>query len=139
MRLAITRHATKNGATVGTLSVDGIPLCFTLEDVVREVPGQPVASWKVYGQTAIPVGTYAVVINRSTHFNCDMPQLLSVPGYEGVRIHPGNSAGDTEGCILVGYVEGDHTIGRSRDAFNALFDKMKSAIYRQDKITLTIA
>lgn len=78
-------------------------LCWTLEDVVREVPGEPVGAWKVKGQTAIPRGTYAVRVTRSNRFKTDLPLLLNVPGFEGVRIHGGNAAADTEGCILVAH------------------------------------
>ena len=78
-------------------------LCWTLEDVVREVPGEPVEAWKIKGDTAIPRGTYAVRVTRSNRFKTDLPLLLNVPGFEGVRIHGGNTAADTEGCILVAH------------------------------------
>jgi hypothetical protein len=84
--------------------IDGgawIRLCWTLEDVIREVPGQPVENWKIFGETAIPSGTYQALLNFSQHFQRDLPELLNVPGYAGVRIHGGNTAVDTEGCILV--------------------------------------
>ena len=78
-------------------------LCWALEDVVREVPGEPVEAWKVKGQTAIPRGTYAVRVTRSNRFKTDLPLLLDVPGFAGVRLHGGNTAADTEGCILVAH------------------------------------
>ena len=78
-------------------------LCWTLEDVVREVPGEPVEAWKVKGQTAIPRGTYAVRVTRSSRFKADLPLLLDVPGFAGVRLHGGNTAADTDGCILVAH------------------------------------
>lgn len=78
-------------------------LCWTLEDVVREVPGEPVEAWKVKGQTAIPRGTYAVRVTHSNRFKTDLPLLLNVPGFAGVRLHGGNTAADTEGCILVAH------------------------------------
>lgn len=78
-------------------------LCWTLEDPVREVPGEPVEVWKIKGDTAIPRGTYAVRVTRSNRFKTDLPLLLNVPGFEGVRIHGGNTAADTEGCILVAH------------------------------------
>ena len=78
-------------------------LCWTLEDVVREVPGEPVEAWKIPGETAIPRGTYAVRVTRSSRFKADLPILLNVPGFEGIRIHGGNTAADTEGCILVAH------------------------------------
>ena len=78
-------------------------LCWTLEDVVREVPGEPVEAWKTPGETAIPRGTYAVRVTRSSRFKADLPILLNVPGFEGIRIHGGNTAADPEGCILVAH------------------------------------
>ena len=78
-------------------------LCWTLEDVVREAPGQPVAAWKVKRETAIPRGTYPIRVTRSNRFGVDLPLLLDVPGFEGIRIHGGNTAADTEGCILVAH------------------------------------
>lgn len=78
-------------------------LCWTLEDVVREAPGKPVEAWKVNGQTAIPRGAYAVRVTRSARFGVDLPLLLDVPGFAGIRIHGGNTAADTEGCILVAH------------------------------------
>lgn len=78
-------------------------LCWTLEDVVREIPGQPVTAWKIKRETAIPRGTYTMCVTRSNRFGVDLPLLLDVPGFEGIRIHGGNTAADTEGCILVAH------------------------------------
>lgn len=78
-------------------------LCWTLEDVVREIPGQPVTAWKIKGRTAIPRGTYPMCVTRSNRFGVDLPLLLDVPGFDGIRIHGGNTAADTEGCILVAH------------------------------------
>ena len=86
--------------TIGETYVDGKRLGFCLEDTVREVLGRPVAEWKVKGQTAIPVGTYRVTLEWSPRFGRIMPQVHDVPGFEGVRIHGGNSHEDTEGCPL---------------------------------------
>jgi len=78
-------------------------LCWTLEDIVREVEGHPVAMWKVKGRTAVPRGTYCVRVTYSNRFKTSLPLLLDVPGFEGIRIHGGNTASDTEGCILVAH------------------------------------
>lgn len=97
-------------------------LCHTLEDGVREVSGIPVREWKVPGQTAIPVGRYEIKRTRSSRFGRDMLQVMNVPGFEGIRIHSGNSAKDTEGCILVGLnindrsINDSQSISHSRDA-----------------------
>lgn len=103
MRLTLTRLTSVNGATTGELTdAQGEHLCYTLEDVVREVPGQPVESWKVPGRTAIPRGTYRVVFVNSQRFGPNTLSLCDVPGFDAIRMHAGNTADDTEGCILLG-------------------------------------
>lgn len=72
--------------------------CFTLEDVVRELPGSPVSTCQIASQ----IGTYQVTIDFSNRFQRQMPHVLNVPGFDGIRIHSGNSAADTEGYILLG-------------------------------------
>lgn len=119
MKLELKRiHKTEN-STIGELFVNGVFECYTLEDKEREV--------KVQNETAIPKGTYKVIINRSNRFKIDLPLLLKVPNFEGVRIHSGNSNHDTEGCILVGKTRATDFIGSSRVAFKNLFEKMKLA------------
>ena len=139
MRLTLHRHASGNGATVGTLAVDGAPCCFTLEDVVREQPGQPVAAWKVPGKTAIPRGTYEITVTYSPHFGDFLPLLVGVPGFAGIRIHPGNTAEDTEGCILVGLLEGDNSIGRSRDAFAIIGRMIGECVASREPVSIEIS
>ena len=86
---------------MGTLAVDGEPFCDTLEPTWRDIGhGRP--GKKVEGRTAIPEGRYPVVITYSPKFDKWLPLLLHVPMFEGIRIHAGNTAEDTAGCILVG-------------------------------------
>lgn len=121
MRLKLRRFDFQPHCTIGKLSMDDASLgIYTLEDKIGNV--------KVYGETAIPVGTYKVVVTFSPHFGRELPLLLNVPNFEGIRIHPGNTSEDTEGCILVGEVwEGGNFIGRSREAFYELFDLIKKS------------
>src|SRR5207245_6182775 len=127
MQLSLKRRPSGIDCTIGELSIDGVFDCFTLEDLVREIPGKPVSEWKVPKETAIPSGNYAVIINDSVRFKRPLPLLINVPGFSGVRIHSGNTSEDTEGCILVGsQVSGDAII-ESRKAFEALFEKLKDA------------
>lgn len=128
MKIQIKRlHKTKN-STIGELTIDGKFECYTLEDIEREV--------KIKAETAIPKGTYKVIINQSNRFKRLMPLLLNVPNFEGVRIHAGNTNHDTEGCILVGRTRGVDFIGQSRKAYDSLFKKMKEA---KEDISLTIS
>jgi hypothetical protein len=131
MRLDLFREQSASGATIGRLHVDDDFECHTLEDVVRDRE-------KIPGRTAIPDGTYGVVVTHSPRFGVLMPLLVGVPGFEGVRIHTGNTAEDTEGCILVGQGRDDDSISSSRAAYAALFAKLKAAHDSGETITLTI-
>ena len=128
MELLLQRKDLREHCTIGELSVDGEFECFVLEDAMREVAGQPVSQWKIAGVTAIPAGRYAVVVSRSPRFDRDLPLLVNVPGFVGVRIHPGNTDKDTEGCLLVGERVAGDAIVESRKAFAALMEKISDAI-----------
>ena len=109
MKLLLLRTRFHDGWCGGQLYINDDYFCFSLEDQVREpenrLGGERVAveKWKVYGETAIPRGIYNVVFANSPKFGPDTITLLKVEGFEGIRIHAGNSAKDTEGCIIVGY------------------------------------
>ncbi len=129
MDLNVKRLEFSEASTVGELSVNGQFECYTLEDKVRPV--------KIKGKTAIPAGRYEVIINFSQRFQRQLPLLLKVPDFEGVRIHPGNTAANTEGCILVGETKDENFVGHSRVAFDRLFEKLKTAS-RTEKIFIEI-
>jgi hypothetical protein len=132
MKLELVRDQCRATCTLGRLLVDGVFNCYILEDVVRP------AGQKVYGQTAIPAGTYGVAITPSPRFKRMLPLLMAVPNFEGVRIHPGNTAADTEGCLLPGTrILGD-TVINSRVAFEALFALLVAAKARGESITIEI-
>jgi hypothetical protein len=140
MKITVKRIHIERDYTVGEISIDNARMGFTLEDAVREKPGQPVDRWKIPGKTAIPAGEYAIQISESARFKRYLPLLINVPGFTGVRIHPGNSSGDTEGCILVGttWGGGDWITG-SRPAFAGIFALIAGAYTRGEPITLSIA
>lgn len=94
MKLFLQRFAQTPEYTVGRLYIDGKFFSHTMEDTVREE--------KIADITAIPEGTYKVIVNRSPKFKRDLPRLLDVPNFEGILIHRGNTAKDSAGCILVG-------------------------------------
>lgn len=129
MILELKRKIFTDDSTIGEISIDGEFVCYTLEDKVRDV--------KIQNITAIPYGKYEVIINFSNRFQKYMPLLLKVPGFEGVRVHPGNKSADTEGCILVGSSKSLNFIGNSRVTYNSLFAKMKLAA-KKEKIFINI-
>jgi hypothetical protein len=118
---------------LGRFFTNGAMECFTLEDVRRP------DGVKVQNNTAIPAGTYNVIIDASVRFKRDMPHILDVPGFTGIRIHSGNTDADTDGCILLGNkIENDDYISGSHDAFNAWFPKLQAAIDADESVTLVI-
>ena len=120
MHLLLQRHKSFAHATLGSLSLDGSILCFTLEDQIREIPDQPVSSWKIKAQTAIPQGLYKIAWTDSKRFKRKTLQLMNVPGFDGIRIHSGNTDVDTEGCILLGLGMNGSLLTKSKDAVKAI-------------------
>lgn len=138
MLMHLKRKLFLSGCTVGELSINGAFECYTLEDAVRERKGEPVERWKIPGQTAIPAGTYGVVISMSGRFRKLLPLLIGVPGFDGVRIHTGNTANDTEGCILVGSAKIVAELRGSRLAFAPLYDKINTTLNLGENVEITI-
>ena len=100
MKLVLTRHARRADYTIGRLEDEnGKKICDTLEPIWRNYDG---GEMKIPRKSAIPEGSYRVVVTKSLRFQKYLPLLVGVPGFEGVRIHAGNTSRDTEGCILVG-------------------------------------
>jgi hypothetical protein len=122
MNITLQRQKSSDKSTLGFLNIDGIFECYTLEHVVRP-DGE-----KVENQTAIPEGTYNIDITYSPHFQRYVMILEDVPGFEGIRIHTGNTVADTEGCILVGKTIGNDCIADSRLAYIALWGKILNYI-----------
>jgi len=123
MKLELRRTHLNDRWTLGELWVDGAFAFFSCEDVTRE-PGV-----KVWGETAIPLGTYAIKLQRSPTWKRLMAYLQDVPGFSKVMIHPGNDHTDSLGCILVG-AKRDIPGGRvldSRVAFDRLYPRIAGA------------
>jgi len=152
MNLRVERRWRKATYTIGILYIDGVRFCETLEDTDRgltdEMSVSTIKTRKIYGETAIPLGTYPVVMNvRSPKYSavkfykelCDgkMPRVTGVKGFEGILIHPGNSALDTLGCLLVGRNTVVGGLTKSRDTFKALYEKMSEAFKRGESIYIT--
>ena len=141
MKLRLERKWPKATYTVGRLYVDGELFCNTLEDKVADVNKNGCfdgTERKVYGETAIPYGTYKVFCGWSPRFGRNLPRLLNVTAFEGILIHPGNTAKDSAGCILVGLNTKPGELTQSRyysDELNKLID---AAQRRGEPITIEI-
>lgn len=134
MKIEVNRIFKASTYTIGELSVNNKYLCDTLEDRVRPT-GE-----KVYGETAIPSGTYTVTLSYSNRFKKTMPEILNVPNFSGIRIHCGNSSKDTEGCLLVGKWDGktENWISDSKNSYNKLYSLLEEAFNKKENITITI-
>jgi hypothetical protein len=121
MKLQLKRIAFEETYTIGKLSIDGKHFCDTLEDKARP------DGVKVFGETAIPHGTYKVIITYSNRFKRRLPLLVNVPMFEGIRIHPGNTSVDTHGCILVGNNSEIGKVTQSKYTFYNLFALLEKA------------
>lgn len=134
MELILNRILLGNESTIGELSIDSKYFSDTLEDRVRS-KGE-----KVYGETAIPEGTYTVVLSYSPKFKKVLPEILNVPNFTGIRIHSGNTSADSSGCILVG--EWDESkanwISNSRVTMNKLMSLLRKATNNKEQIKITI-
>lgn len=137
MKLTLKRKFLGDKYTVGDLSIDGKFFCNTIEDTVRDLPatctytpkGQSCkCKGKIYGETAIPAGTYKVTMEHSPRFKRKLPLLNNVPHFIGILIHSGTTAVDSAGCLIVGKntIKGKVTESRvTSDKLNAIRSKEK--------------
>lgn len=143
MNIEVIRLQDDGQSTIGTMSIDGEFECFTLEDTHNEP--------KIYGKTCIPAGTYEIKLRneggmtqkyaaRYGNTHKGMIWLQDVPNFKWVYIHIGNDETDTDGCILVGQTcdKDKGTVGRSRLAYQALNEKILSAMDRGEDIFITV-
>ena len=153
MKLKVERRWPKATYTIGRLYIDGIYYCNTLEDADRGLkwndPLSFIQSRKVAGETAIPKGKYTITMNVTSpkyagvawYYNLcrgKMPRLLHVPGFDGILIHPGTTALDTRGCILVGKNTKVGKLTDSKVTFQQIYKLMKAASDKGDEITIEI-
>ena len=140
MRLTLIRIANKPTYCIGKLYVDGKYFCDTLEDHDRGLDDSmelsDIVSLKKYGETAIPTGIYNVLLTYSPKYKKVMPLINNVKGYSGIRIHSGNTAKDTLGCLLVGKNKEVGKVLDSRNTYNALFKRLQQK--GKDKIVIDI-
>ena len=150
MKLKLLRLRKGAPSTPGALFVNGLFECYTLEDMVRDDPNPetPQNEAKVMKETAIPAGTYKVIINESPKFKRMMMRLLEVPGFDGILIHGGNTVEDSAGCILVGNGIGKNVVmsraidailaGTSTPALNSLQAKVHAALVDGEEVMIQI-
>lgn len=126
MTLDLRRDPSTDQATLGKLFIDGQYFCETLEphDGAMHPP--------------IPLGTYRVIITYSVRFKRLLPLIVDVPGRVGIRIHPGNTEDDTEGCLLLGMGRLASAITHSRAACELFQSKIAQPLARQEPVTLTV-
>jgi len=124
VELQVNRTRKGNIFTGGVMLINGRFFCYVCEDAVRNK--------KIAGITAIPAGRYQVVITYSPRFRKNLPLLLKVPNFEGVRLHAGNSALDTEGCLLLGKKETRDGVGESRAAMAEFMPILSKALESGD-------
>ena len=139
MDLLLKRETFTEKSTISSLFINGVFECYVLEDTDRGLDFKmelaEIEKLKVYGETAIPYGSYEVCITMSNRFKRLLPVLIGVKGYEGIRIHTGNAAIDTHGCLLPARKKGVDSVSESTLAFNQLFTKLQNA---KEKIYITI-
>jgi len=142
MKIRLHRKYLKKGYSIGKLYVNGTYVTDTLEDQDRGLsefnPLEEIRKKKVRGETAIPIGTYQVTWTYSPRFDRMLPLLNGVPGFEGIRIHSGNRARDTEGCILCGKNTEPGVITNSRYWTNKVNSMIEKAYKDKEQITITI-
>ena len=139
MRITLVRIANRPTYCIGKLYIDGVYFCDTIEDTDRglddKMKESEILKKKIKGQTAIPTGTYNVLITWSPKYQRLMPLVDNVKGYSGIRIHSGNTAKDTEGCLIVGKNKEVGKVLESRATYNKLFKVLDST---SEKIIIDI-
>ena len=118
MKIKVDRIYKGESYTIGKMYLNGEYFCDTLEDAIRPV--------KIPNETAIPAGTYKVEVTYSPRFKRNLPLLIDVPNYTGIRIHNGSNKDHTSGCILVGFNTSKGILSDSRKTSDKLTNLLKS-------------
>lgn len=136
IRDPVIRLSGAESFTPGQLYASGLRVGFTCEDEDRNLENGKEA--KIYGRTAIPRGTYTLEVSYSHKFGKLLPAVLDVPGYSGIRIHGGNRAEDSLGCILVGQVRTSTGIAQCASTVQRIIAMITTCEERNEKVTLII-
>lgn len=139
MEILLERAWKRDTYTIGMVTIDGERFCESIEDTDRglhqDMTEKEIAKVKVYGETAIPAGVYTVKMTYSQKYKRKMPEVLNVPGYSGIRIHSGNTAEDSLGCILLGRNTKVGMVTESRKTCKE-FEKMLQQAGGEAKLTI---
>ena len=141
MNLTLKRLNLTPNYTEGELYVNGVYFCKTLEDTNRDLNknGQfDNNEKKVYGETCIPYGKYKVILSYSPKFKRELPEILEVPDFQGIRIHRGNKIADTLGCILCGEKVKNGYLSNSTPYEIKLVELLKQANLRNEESFIEI-
>lgn len=142
MRLQLQRRYLGPTYTIGSLFLNGVYLCDTIEDKVRDLNQDgdllDEGEEKVYSETAIPYGVYGMELSMSPKFKRRLPLVLDVAHFTGIRIHRGNTAGDSHGCILPGENKVKGRVVNSTKYEKIIVEKMIIAIENKEELTIEI-
>ena len=142
MKLQLKRRFFADAYTISTLSINGLRFCDVVEDKNRDANKDgdlnDTGEAKVYAETAIPFGTYEVVLTLSPKFKRRLPRLLNVPGFDGILIHRGNTAKDSAGCLIVGENKIKGGVINSTKYELELVELIDAAIKKGEKVTIEI-
>ena len=140
MKIKVVRELKNDVCTIGSLFINDVFFCYTLEDKDRGLKQSDsllfINAKKIFGLTAIPSGFYKLTVNQSPKFKRMLPRILDIKGFSGVLLHRGNSANDSLGCILIGYKKSDNSIFESTKAETDLVNRL--LLHNQEVHTIEI-
>ena len=142
MELKLIRKYRKTDYTIGILYINNEYFCEILEDTDRGLKDsmslEEIKKLKIKDQTCIPYGKYQILMTYSPKYKKIMPLINNVKGFEGIRIHSGNTNKDTSGCLLPGFNKIKGQVINSRETFNKLYSLIQTAINNKEKVTIEI-
>lgn len=141
MEIVKKRDHKTDHTTIGGVLIDGEFFCYGLEPTDRNLNSdmtlEQIAEIKVPGATAVPAGRYPVIRYYSPKHETNVPRIINIPGFDFVEIHAGNTAADTEGCLLLGNEMAVDLVLQSRDAISAFYDRFFAVIDTGGEVWIT--
>ena len=142
MKLRLERRYRKSNYCIGKLYINDKYFSDVLEDPDRDLYDnmslEEIQQLKIKGDTCIPYGTYNVTITYSPKFKRNLPLINNVKGFEGIRIHEGNSSKDTQGCPLLGFNKAKGRVLNSKDTVNKFITIIQQALNRGENVTIEV-